>query len=187
MKSYFSATLVTVAAGLIFVGAFLFWKEKSAPVESEKGVQNIEAMEKNGLMGFSGTTLQGEKFKLADFSGKVVVLNFWASWCGPCVEEFPSLLRLAEEMKGKMILIAVSGDSSREEIDLFMKQLKGWEKPWVKVMWDQDRSLTQLYDVERLPESFVTDRNLHLVKKIIGSVDWYTPDSVQYVNEVLKK
>ena len=187
MKSYFSATLVTLVAAAVLVAGFMWWKDHSAPHESEKGVVNIEGMEKNGLMPFSATTLQGEQFKLENFKGKSVVLNFWASWCGPCVEEFPSLLKLAEELHGQMILIAVSGDSSREEIDQFMKQLKGWDKPWVKLVWDQDRSLTKLYDVERLPESFVTDRNLHLVKKIIGSVNWYTPDSVQYMNEVLKK
>lgn len=185
MKIYLMAFLATAAAALMLVGGFLYWREQTAPKEAEQRVSALESMEKVGLPDFEATTLSGEKLRLQDFKGKAVILNFWASWCAPCVEEFPSMIQLVEQMKGDVILIAVSGDSSREDIDNFLVNLDGWKNPNVKIIWDEDRALTKLYDVERLPESYVANRELKMTKKIIGSVDWFTPDSVEYVKGVL--
>jgi thiol-disulfide isomerase/thioredoxin len=187
VKIYLQAAAVTLVAGALFVGGFLYWKEKSFPQEAERRVLSLEQMEKSGIPSFEAKTLNGESIRLDAYKGKIVVLNFWASWCGPCVEEFPSLLKLAEEMKGNLVLVAVSGDSSEEDIHEFMKQLKDWDRPWVKIVWDHDRKLTQMFEVDRLPESYIAGTRLQLVKKITGSINWYTPDSIQYMQEVLKK
>lgn len=187
MKIYFRALLVTLLFAVGLVSAFMYWKDRTSPKAAEMQILSMEQMETVGLPGFEATTLQNEKFQLQDLKGKIVILNFWASWCGPCVEEFPSLIRLVEEMKGKAVLIAVSGDSSRSDIDGFLVHLKGWQNPNVKIVWDEDRKLTQLYDVERLPESYVSNTRLQLVKKIVGSVNWYTPDSMKYMEEVYQK
>ena len=167
--------------------AFGYWRERTAPKEEEQKIAAYEKMEKSGLINFETTTLKGEKISLDSFKGKIVILNFWASWCGPCVEEFPSMLKLADEMKGDLILVAVSGDSTADDAANFLKQFKDWEKPWIKVAWDQDHKLADLYDVDRLPESFISGTRLQLVKKISGSINWYTPESIEYIHEMMKK
>lgn len=187
MRIYLQAFTVTLLAGALFVAGFLVWKQGSLPQDRERKILTIEEMETKGIPRFEGDTLQGEKISVEDFAGKVVVVNFWASWCGPCIEEFPSLLKLAEELKGELILIAVSGDSSEEDARKFMRQLRDWEKPWIKIVWDKNLSISQRYGVDRLPESFIAGPDLKLVKQIIGSINWYTPDSVEYIREVLKK
>lgn len=181
---YLRAFVVTLIFGAFLAAGFLYWKDSTAPKETEQQILSIEAMEKEGLPNFEAMTLQNEKLRLQDLKGKIVILNFWASWCGPCVEEFPSLIKLVEEMKGRAVLIAVSGDSSRADIDGFLNHLPGWQNPNVKIVWDENREITKIYDVERLPESYVANTRLQLAKKIVGSVNWYTPDSVKYMDEV---
>lgn len=184
MKIYVQAALVTLAAGAVLVFGFFKWHEAAFPKVAENRLKTIEQMEKEGLPDFSFTTIQGETGKLSDFKDKVVILNFWASWCAPCVEEFPSMITLTEAMKGDVVLIAVSGDSSQAEAEQFLRQLKNWNQPSIKVVWDHDRSVTKLYDVDRLPESYITKKNLLLVRKIVGSINWHTPESVEYLKSI---
>ncbi|MFN7728447.1 MAG: redoxin domain-containing protein [Bdellovibrio sp.] len=184
MKIYVQAFVITILVGALFVFGFQKWREASSPKAAEARIMSIEQMEKDGIPNFSYTTLQGEKGELRDLRGKTIILNFWASWCGPCVEEFPSMISLVEALKGEAVLVAVSGDSSRTDIDQFLKQLKGWDQRDVKIVWDEDRSLSNLYDVDRLPESYIANANHNLVKKIIGSINWHTPESVEYMKSI---
>ena len=97
------------------------------------------------------------------------------------------MISLVEALKGDAVLVAVSGDSNRKDIDQFLRQLKGWDQKDVKIVWDEDRSLTKLYDVDRLPESYIAGPDLKLVKKIIGSINWHTPESVEYLKSILAR
>lgn len=187
MRIYLQAAMITLVVGAVFVFGFRVWREASSPKAAEARIVSMEQMEKEGLPNFSYTTLQGETGQLSDLKGKIVILNYWASWCGPCVEEFPSMISLVEALKGDAVLVAVSGDSNRKDIDQFLRQLKGWDQKDVKVVWDEDRSLTKLYDVDRLPESYIAGPDLKLVKKIIGSINWHTPESVEYLKSILAR
>lgn len=144
-------------------------------------------MESEGLPDFNFETLNGEKLSLSSFKGKIVLVNFWASWCGPCVEEFPSMIRLVEAMNGRLVLLAISNDSSSEEAEIFLRQLKNWKQGNIKVVWDQDRQLSARFGVSRLPESFLANTELKLVKKIVGSINWHTDDSIAYMHRLDQK
>ncbi len=145
----------------------------------------VESMEKNGLFDFEAEAVNGTKIKLSEFKGRPVIVNFWASWCAPCIEEFPSMIRLIEEMKGEVVLIAVSQDSSKEEMLAFLKAFPKGNNPNIFVVWDSDRSIGSRYAADRLPESFVANKNHILVRKIIGSIDWATKDAIDFMKALV--
>lgn len=173
---------------VVILGALAYWGFDT--LFGRKNIQrpgyvSMEIYEKEGVPDFEFTNLNAQKHRLKEFEGKIVILNFWASWCGPCIEEVPSLIKLVEEFKGKVKLIAISGDSSRSDIDVFMKSFPGMNHQDIQIVWDEDRSLMQMFDVARLPESMVLGMDHKLVKKLVGSIDWYNKDSVAYMNSLI--
>ncbi len=186
MNRHLKAIVAVFVLAFIGVWAFnKFFLAKTQQVPSS--VMSLEQMEKQGVPNFSAKDLDGKPFELHSLGGKVVILNFWASWCAPCIEEIPSLLSLVKEFKGDVQLVAVSGDSSREDIDVFMKafpDLKNHKD--IKMIWDEDRSIMQQFEVSRLPESLVVGKDNKLKKKIVGTIDWYNEDSLAYMKDLLK-
>lgn len=183
--------LKVIAAALISFGvlfaAFFYWKEKTKPVESINQIMTIDRMEREGAPDFTATTIGNEKISLSQFKGKVVIVNMWATWCGPCIEEVPSLISLVEASGGNVQLLAVSEDGSREDIDSFLKSFPKIKNPNIHVIWDEKREIMNLYSAERLPESYILYSDLKLAKKIVGSINWHTPDSVEYLKGLIKK
>ncbi len=173
-----------ILAGVGFWGFLQFFGPKSH--NDGRDFTTLESMEKDGVPNFEMTDLDGHKFDLDSLKGKTVILNFWASWCAPCIEEVPSLIKLVNEFKGDVQLLAVSGDSKREDIDVFLKSFPELKGANIRIIFDEDRSIMQRFAVARLPESLVLDSEHKLAKKIIGTIDWYTPESVEYV-KTLKK
>jgi cytochrome c biogenesis protein CcmG, thiol:disulfide interchange protein DsbE len=111
----------------------------------------------------------GNVVALADFRGKIVVLNFWASWCAPCVEELPSLNRLADRYKGKdLVVLGVSLD---EDADAYKDFLS---KNQIKFLTLRNpaRAVSEQYGTYKLPETYVVSRQGRLLKKYIGPRDW---------------
>ena len=186
MKIYLKALLATALVAVGFFFLFGYWGKITLSEEGDRRLKLIESMEKQGLPDFSAVSTRGQKIQLSQFQGKPVIVNFWASWCGPCVEEFPSMVKLIEEMKGEVQLIAISQDSSEEEMQSFLKAFPKGENPNIHVIWDHDRSLGTMYSADRLPESFVADREHKLARKIIGSIDWATPEAIEYMRSLLK-
>lgn len=97
------------------------------------------------------------------------------------------MISLVEAMGGKLKLVAVSGDNSKDDINAFLKAFPKLRGENITIIWDEDRSLSRLYGVDRLPESFVVGKNLHLAKKIVGGIPWHTKDSEAYINELVTK
>lgn len=186
MKAHLKALGIVLAIGIISAWAFnhFYLSKLQGPV----AVSNpVETWETEGLPDFTAKTLDGQTVQLSSFAGKVVILNFWASWCGPCVEEVPSLIKLVKEFKGEVQLVAISGDSNRNDIDVFLKSFPELKEANITLIWDEDRSLMKTYGVMRLPESLVSDRQHKLVKKLVGSIDWHNKDSIEYMNGLLNK
>jgi len=177
----FKAIIAGAISFVMMLGAFWYWREKTKPAESANKIMTLDRMEKEGAPAFSGKTIFGQEMSLEKFKGKIVIVNVWATWCGPCVEEVPSLISLVEAMGGELQLIAVSEDGSLEDIESFLKSFPKIKNPNIHVLWDEKREVMKLYSAERLPESFVLNRELKLVKKIVGGINWHTPDSVEYL------
>jgi thiol-disulfide isomerase/thioredoxin len=186
MKLYLKALVVTFIAAAALGGLFLLWQSNTTG-KTPVRVAQIDEMENVGLPDFELKTLEDKAVKLSDFKGSVVIVSFWATWCAPCLEEFPSMIELVEKMDGKVKLLAVSEDSSKEEIEVFLKAFPRYKNPNILILWDEDRSVAQMYNAERLPESFVAGKDHRLVRKIVGSIDWASQDAITFMQELAKK
>ena len=186
MKLHLKALIIVISLGIVGGWAFnhfYFSKLKTTVVNTG----SIEEWETSGLPGFEAKTLDGKTVQLSSFAGKIVILNFWASWCGPCIEEVPSLIKLVKEFKGEIQLVAISGDSNRNDIDIFLKSFPEFKGENITLIWDEDRSLMKTFGITRLPESLISDRKHRLAKKLVGSIDWHTQGSVDYLNTLMSK
>lgn len=184
MKKHLYALLVIGVLAVGAVWAFnTFYAIKLQEVPET--VRTLESMETQGAPNFKSKELNGKYFELFELKGKLVILNFWASWCAPCIEEVPSLIKLVNEFKGEVQLIAISGDSSLDDIEIFLKSFPELRNVNIKVVWDEDRSLMRQFQVSRLPESLVLNKEQKLVKKIVGTIDWYNADSIAYMKSLV--
>lgn len=120
----------------------------------------------------------GRPVGIEDYRGKVVLLNIWATWCPPCVEEMPSMERVHRKLAGTDFhVVAVSVDEADSTVvSKFAKDLG----LTFEVVHNRDGSIRRIYQTAGVPESFVIDRDGVIVKKVIGAAAWDSP-----VNEAL--
>ena len=121
------------------------------------------------------------KVALNQFRGNVVVLNFWASWCAPCVEEMPSLIQLQQRFKDKGV--TVLGVSIDVDGDAYHKFLKDYKIDFLTVR-DPDQKTSSLYGSFKWPETYVIDRDGIVRRKFIGAVEWSQPEIVDFLNKL---
>lgn len=143
----------------------------------------------SNLSQFSVVNLNGKRIFLKDFKNKIVIINFWASWCEPCKEEFPAILKLINNFKGKVILLAISNDFNKAQAYAFLKPFKKkYPKSFnfVYEVWDENSKMTQgVFKTIKLPESLILDKNLHLVTKVIGSKKWLNGEVKKIIKNLL--
>jgi len=121
------------------------------------------------------------KVTLSELHGKTVVLNFWATWCGPCVEEMPSLLTMQQRLKDKGItVLAVSVDVDQNAYHRFLKD----HNINLLTVRDPDQKSNRLYGTFKYPETYVIDRNGKVRRKFIGPVDWNQPEVVEFLSKL---
>ena len=121
------------------------------------------------------------KVALHDFRGQVVVLNFWATWCPPCVEEMPSLIEMSQRVKPKGVtVVGVSIDVDQAAYNNFLKQ----HNVAFLTVRDPDQKSPSLYGTTGWPETFIIDRQGVLRRKFVGPVDWNDPEIVNYLTSL---
>lgn len=113
---------------------------------------------------------------LSRYRGKVVVLNFWATWCPPCIEELPTLM----ELQSKMPQVAVIAISTDEDADAYKDFLTKHHLNLTTVRDGQQR-VSSMYGTFRYPETYVIDRNGVLRRKFIGPQTWTSPEIMDYL------
>lgn len=125
--------------------------------------------------------LEGKKVSLTDFKGKVILLNFWATWCAPCKAEMPSLENLYSNLKSKgLVVIGVAVDNSEKTVSSFIKE-KGITFP---ILLDKGKEVSfDDYGVIGLPVTFLIDKKGIIVDKVFGERQW---DSVE-IKEKIKR
>jgi len=132
---------------------------------------------------FSLTDMQGQRVTLAQFHGKVVILNFWATWCPPCREEMPSMERLSQQFKDQgLVILAVNIEQNGyPAVSSFLKRTP-YSFP---ILLDINAAVQNLYQIYRFPESFLIDRNGNVVDKIIGGRNWMSGSMMKKINFLL--
>jgi peroxiredoxin len=124
----------------------------------------------------------GRKVSLKDFRGKVVFLNFWATWCESCRDEMPSMERLYQEFKGKGLeIVAVNVKEKPQNALAFAKQLK----LTYPLLMDTEGEVGLLYGAFGLPATYLIDRNGVVLARMWGSTDWYSPGARTLIQSLL--
>ena len=132
--------------------------------------------------GFSTEDAAGNRVDFASFRGKLVLLNFWATWCPPCRLEMPSMERLYREFRGKGLeVVAVNFMESGEQVRAFAEE----EKLTYPMLLDKRADIAGKYGVMRLPVSVLIGREGEVIAKAIGFKDWYKDDIRELVAALL--
>ena len=134
---------------------------------------------------FTFPDINGDMVSLSDFQGQVVLLNIWATWCLPCVEEMPSMEKLYKKLKNEgLVILAVSIDEAGAEVVRpFMKN----HKLSFPALTDTEGKTNSLYQITGVPESFIIDKDGIIVEKIIGPRDWATSGAINYFRNLIQK
>lgn len=123
-----------------------------------------------------------ENFTLSRFRGQVLVLNFWATWCAPCVEELPSLVEMQRRMKSKGVtVLAVSVDVDENAYRRFVKD---HNLNLLLTGRDPSGKSNRLYGTSMFPETYIIDRNGVMQRKFVGPVDWTEPEIMDFLAQV---
>jgi cytochrome c biogenesis protein CcmG, thiol:disulfide interchange protein DsbE len=126
---------------------------------------------------------------LSQFRGKIVVLNFWATWCPPCVDEMPSLELLQKKFQGKDVtVLAVSVDDDPDDYHKFLTQHKidllTVREPGQKTDTGVIAPVSSRYGTYKVPETYIIDRDGTIRRKFIGEVNWGQPEIVEYLSRL---
>jgi thiol-disulfide isomerase/thioredoxin len=122
------------------------------------------------------TALNGQSIDLSQYKGKTVFINFWATWCKPCVAEMPSLQRMTEKLKGGNIVFLFASDEISTEIEEF-KNTKGYALDFVRVENFSD------LNIMGLPTTFIFDKNGKLIFSEMGAREWDSEESISLITK----
>lgn len=131
---------------------------------------------------FAVTTESGKRLTQASFGGKLLVLNFWATWCPPCVEEMPSLNEFARQLnKDGVIVLGVSIDKNEQAYKRFLQQ----GQVSFETARDEQANIPTEYGTFKWPETYVIDTSGRVIQKMIGAKDWTDPQLVNSIRSLL--
>ncbi len=138
-----------------------------------------------GAVDFSLPDLNGKVVTLAEKKGKVILLNFWATWCPPCRKEIPSMEMLHKKYGGdKFEILAIATDRQGEKL---VKPFIDEKGVTFTVLIDDDGEVANLYDAYALPMTYIIGKDGLIVDKITGMADWYSEESQKYFEELINK
>jgi peroxiredoxin len=177
--------VLEVSAGVALLGAAIggaaYWN-RSAPTVGAEAFPVARPAEAIAAPDFELLDLAGQPVRLRDLRGRVVLLNFWATWCVPCREEMPALETLSRELGPRgLTVVGVNFKEARGDVEAFVRQ----HELRFPMVLDTDGRTSQLYQVFALPATFVIDRQGMLVGTVLGIRDWAGPGARAYLGRLL--
>jgi peroxiredoxin len=153
-----------------------------ARAETGKGLRPIKGMVT--AADFILKDLSGKPVRFSEFKGKVVLLNFWTTWCPPCRVEMPAMERLYQAYRDDgLVVVAVSMDRSpADKVKAFVEEL-GLNFP---VLHDRDERVARLYSVPGVPTSYIVDARGRIMYRALGEYDWFGPTAKSTVEDLLR-
>jgi thiol-disulfide isomerase/thioredoxin len=158
-----------LAAALLLSVAPL-WAQSGVPAQVLKPLAEPRAAPE-----FELVALDGRQYGLTDFEGRVILVNFWATWCPPCRKEMPALARLAQHFQGEGFeVVGVNVGESVERVQDFLQTLP--VLPDFPMLLDPDGSVSQAWHARVVPTTWVVDTEGRIVLGAVGEVDFDRPD-----------
>ena len=144
---------------------------------------DLESYSKDNL-NFSLADLKGKPHTLADYRGKVILVNFWASWCTPCVLEMPELTQLKQHMAGQPFeIIAINVGERENRVKHFVKRID-FNLP---VLLDISSKAFKQWNIEIMPSSFLIDANGFVRYRVLGNPGWDNEQTLSLIEQLIKE
>lgn len=179
--------LLLPLAGLILSREGLNYRQRGSAITEDDLLKklNVETFDKRTLApDFVLKDLQGNPVRLRDLRGKVVLLNFWATWCPSCRFEMPSMEALHKEFNGQgLVVLAVDFRESAKEIRSFYEE----HNISFPALLDHNAEAFALYETWSLPTTFLINKRGYIVGKVIGYRDWHSDQSKAFFAQLLKE
>ena len=174
--------LLLIIVALVLVGGSLYIGSASSSRPSHEPIKLVALGDAAPDFQLEDTT--GKKFSLSDLRGKVVLVNFWATWCPPCRAEMPSMEKLNQAMVGEdFVMLAINvEENARAVVPAFLEK----SPHTFSVLYDDQAVVQKLYGVYKFPESFVIRKDGIIDDKVIGAIDWAHPETIAYFKGLAK-
>lgn len=180
------AILITATAALVGV-QFLPWDMNENPAVLDAVARLNGEWVDRPAPAFELPDSAGQTHTLSEYRGKVVFLNFWASFCEPCKEEMPSMEALVRQYQEQgFVMVAVSHDPEKADMDGFMNQFLPGQRSAMTVLWDPDASVAQSYGTELIPETYIIDREGRIVARFVNAYDWTRPEVKTLIEALIR-
>jgi thiol-disulfide isomerase/thioredoxin len=196
-----AALLSYLAVGGVFVFGFAWALRPAVAIQNDSPCRPLRPEAREGAaVDFEVQDLEGNVVHLSDFAGKFVVLNFWATWCEPCITEWPQVNQLAERLADDddIVVIAMSIEENRDDIYPFLERMamarnlapEGAVPQWelttnVKVLWDPNHNVHTQYGTQQIPDTYFVDEHGQLVHAYINVRQWGSADALVCLDSVV--
>ncbi len=167
---------------LIAGGLFVFYQQQKKSLPEH--IQKNQKLEKEGL-DFTVYDLNTKPVSLSSLKNKVVIINFWATWCAPCVEELPALNKLAGSFPKKLVIWVVSNERT-DSIKNFLMAFPDFHPNFIPANVSKSRMLSA-FSVRAFPESYILDQSGKLREKIIGAQKWNSKEWKEKIKLLIQK
>lgn len=186
-RNFFAGLAVGVVLGFAVIPAvaLLFMLQPGPPMDGlDAGLSPPPFPQQESLTGMEWKlqSLDGVETSLSAFEGKVLFVNLWATWCGPCVVEMPGIQRLYEQFPREDVAFLLVSDEPPDVVEEFVDE-KGWKLP----LYVSDEERPSAFDSRGIPATFILDRTGRIVFRHVGSAAWDDESSVRFLTELLEK
>ncbi len=173
-----------IRVGIILLAILLSVNSHASELDERLADMRAEVMQGEAFA-FSLKDLAGTSHDLSEWQGKVILLNFWATWCGPCRVEMPGMQRLWQKHREQgFVILAVSVDEGMEKrISTFVQRLQ----LTYPVLLDPESIVSDHYQVSGLPFSLLIDREGQLIAKVVGEREWDSPEASLLITSLLNQ
>jgi peroxiredoxin len=172
-----------ITLSLFFLSPIVFGDQSRAETHFMEALAIIRFDPKIEAQNFILDDLNGHKVSLADQRGKIVFLNFWATWCPPCRYEMPSMEKLYNKFKNDdFVILAVNLGENVSQVKAFKESYK-LNFP---ILLDADSSVGMIYGAMAIPTTYLIDRDGYIVGAALGPRDWASEEAFELINSLLK-
>lgn len=169
--------------------AVAYWmgSQPKQPIDLSRAEPEISAENPMDVKDFALRDVNGKEVRLSDFKGRPILLNFWAAWCPPCVDELPSLLKLSD-WAGKefgLVTVAVSADPDWKAVDELFRKKNLWPQGSVPltILLNSDGGVGSTYGSTKYPETFFISRDFKITRKFVGIQNWTSQEMTSWITE----